>query len=224
MKAVLFGATGLVGSEVLNACIATDKITKVYVVTRRALEDGRQKDPKVEVIMHSDFAQYPLELLDKLRGVELCLWAIGGMLSKFNNDKKLAYAANVTFPCAAATAFASHLVGDAPSSRIRFVFCSGKFTELDPRKPLWFLADSRRLKGETEAFLQKLAGQHPGTFEAYAVRPGLVIPRNPPLTIRLTAAVSPGITAQQTGAVMVKVGTEGWKGAVLEQDDMLAIH
>lgn len=74
MKAGVFGATGLVGSELLNACIATDKITKVYVVTRRALDDDRAKNPKVEVILHSDFTQYPPALLNKLRGIELCLW------------------------------------------------------------------------------------------------------------------------------------------------------
>ncbi|KAM3505427.1 hypothetical protein MY11210_007971 [Beauveria gryllotalpidicola] len=202
MKAVIFGATGLVGNEVLNACIATDKITKVYVVTRRALVDDREKNPKVDVILHSDFAQYPPELLDRLKGIELCLWAIGGVLSKFNNDKKLAYAANVAYPCAAATAFVQHLVNDSPSGRIRFVFCSGKFAEPNPAKSLWFLGESRRWKGETETFLQTLAKQHPGRFEAFAVRPGLVIPNNPPPAIRLATVVSPGITAQQTGTVM----------------------
>ncbi|OAA52351.1 NAD(P)-binding domain protein [Beauveria brongniartii RCEF 3172] len=254
MKAVIFGATGLVGNEVLNACIATDKIIKVYVVTRRALGDDREKNPKVDVILHSDFAQYPLELLDRLKGIELCLWyasqrrgdhrrislhmstavltsdpvshprAIGGVLSKFNNDKKLAYAANVVYPCAAASAFAQHLGNDSPSGRIRFVFCSGKFAEPDPAKLLWFLGDSRRWKGETETFLQTLAKQQPGRFEAFSVRPGLVIPNNPPPAIRLATVVSPGITAQQTGTVMVRIGLDGWKQAVLEQDEMLAIH
>ncbi|KAM3507929.1 hypothetical protein MY10362_001506 [Beauveria mimosiformis] len=202
MKAVIFGATGLVGNEVLNACIATDKIIKVYVVTRRALGDDRGKNPKVDVILHSDFAQYPLELLDRLKGIELCLWAIGGVLSKFNNDKKLAYAANVVYPCAAASAFAQHLSNDSPSGRIRFVFCSGKFAEPDPAKLLWFLGDSRRWKGETETFLQTLAKQQSGRFEAFSVRPGLVIPNSPPPAIRLATVVSPGITAQQTGTVM----------------------
>ncbi|KAM3546233.1 hypothetical protein ARSEF1564_000928 [Beauveria bassiana] len=224
MKAVIFGATGLVGNEVLNACIATDKITKVYVVTRRALEDDCEKNPKVEVILHSDFAHYPLELLDRLKGIELCLWAIGGVLSKFNNEKKLAYAANVSYPCAAASAFVQHLGNDSPSGRIRFVFCSGKFAEPDPAKHLWFLGDSRRWKGETETFLQTLTKQHPGRFEAFSVRPGLVIPNNPPPAIRLATVISPGITAQQTGTVMVSIGLNGWKQAVLEQDEMLAIH
>ncbi len=128
------------------------------------------------------------------------------------------------YPCAAATAFAQHLTKDAPSGKIRFVFCSGKFTETDPAKSLWFLGDSRRWKGETETFLQTLAKEHPGQWEAYAVRPGLIIPRNPPLSIRLTAVLSPGITAQRTASVMVQVGLEGWKEAVLEQEDMLALQ
>ncbi|KAJ3472710.1 hypothetical protein NLG97_g10774 [Lecanicillium saksenae] len=74
MKAVVFGTTGLVGSAVLNACIANAKITKIYVVTRRPLGDEREKNPKVETILHSDMAQYPPELLEKLKGIELCFW------------------------------------------------------------------------------------------------------------------------------------------------------
>lgn len=76
MKAVVFGATGLVGSELLNACIATDRIAKVYVVTRRALDDDRASNSKVEVILHSDFTQYTPALLDKLKGIELCFWYV----------------------------------------------------------------------------------------------------------------------------------------------------
>ncbi|OAR02842.1 hypothetical protein LLEC1_06461 [Akanthomyces lecanii] len=224
MKAVVFGATGLVGSELLNAGIATDRITKVYVVTRRALDDERAKNSKVEVILHSDFTQYPPTLLDKLRGIELCFWAIGGLLSKFNNDKKLAHAANVESPTAAATAFVQHLSKHSPSGKIRFVFCSGKYTETNPDKSLWFLSDSRQWKGKTETFLQKLARDNPGKFDAFAVRPGLIIPADPPLSIRLTAVVSPGITAQRVGEVMVRIGLDGWKEPVLEQDDMLALR
>lgn len=74
MKAVIFGATGLAGSEILNSCIDAAGITKVYVITRRALGDEREKNPKVEVILHSDFMQYPPELLTKLKGIELCFW------------------------------------------------------------------------------------------------------------------------------------------------------
>lgn len=154
----------------------------------------------------------------------IILRAIGGLLFKFNNDKKLAYAANVESPSAAATAFVQHLCQDSPSGKIRFVFCSGKYTETDPDKSLWFLGDSRRWKGETETFLQTLAGENRGKFDAFAVRPGLIIPSDPSLSIRLTAVVSPGITAQRVGQVMVKIGLDGWKETVLEQDDMLAVH
>lgn len=74
MKAIVFGATGLVGSELLNACIAHDKITKVFVVSRRELGDDRQNNAKVEFILHEDFSEYPPELIAKLRGSELCFW------------------------------------------------------------------------------------------------------------------------------------------------------
>lgn len=145
------------------------------------------------------------------------------MLSKFNNDIKLARVANVEYLSAAATAIVENLVKESPTGNIRFVLCSGRFTEPDTSKTLWFLRDSRRLKGEAENLLQNLAKEHPGKVEAFAVRPGLIIPENPSLSTRLTAALSPGITARQVGKVMVTIGLNGGKNTVLEQEEMLTI-
>jgi hypothetical protein len=50
---------------------------------------------------------------------------------------------NITFPKAAAEAFAKHL-GDA--KKFRFVYISGMWTERDPTKSLWLMAKFRRLR------------------------------------------------------------------------------
>lgn len=76
MKVVIFGATGLAGSAILNACLVHDSITKIYVISRRALGDERDSNSKVEVILHTDFSQYPSELMAKLQGTELCFWSV----------------------------------------------------------------------------------------------------------------------------------------------------
>lgn len=146
------------------------------------------------------------------------------MLNKFGNDRKRAHDANVVFPKAAATALLEHLPKDSPSGKIRFVFTSGMYAEQDLDRRLYFLNDSRKLKGEIENFLQETAEANPDRFETWAARPGLIIPRDAPLSTKMTAWISPGITAEHLGKVMVKVGVEGWKDRVLEQDVMLKIH
>jgi hypothetical protein len=53
----------------------------------------------------------------------------------------------VDYTLAAAKAFLEHLVPQLPEGKqFRFVFCSGKFAEWDQKKPLHFLADTRRIK------------------------------------------------------------------------------
>jgi hypothetical protein len=53
----------------------------------------------------------------------------------------------VDFALAAARSFLETLVPALPEGKtFRFVFCSGKFAEWDQKKPLHFMADTRRVK------------------------------------------------------------------------------
>jgi uncharacterized protein YbjT (DUF2867 family) len=74
MHLILTGATGLVGTAVLNAMIRTKGITKISVLTRRPI---KFTDDRINVIMHKDFTSYDSELLDKLQGAQGCVWALG---------------------------------------------------------------------------------------------------------------------------------------------------
>jgi uncharacterized protein YbjT (DUF2867 family) len=74
MKVIVTGSTGLVGSALLRQCIADDRITKVFALTRKALPDEVTKNPKIAVIIHQDFSTYPEGLLSQLAGAEGCLW------------------------------------------------------------------------------------------------------------------------------------------------------
>lgn len=78
MHLILTGATGLVGSAVLDAMIKTKDITKISIISRRPIkmaEDAR--DPRINVIIHKDFATYDDELLDKVADATGCVWALG---------------------------------------------------------------------------------------------------------------------------------------------------
>jgi uncharacterized protein YbjT (DUF2867 family) len=78
MHLILTGATGLVGSGVLDAMINTKGISKISILTRspvRMAEDRR--DPRINVIVHKDYKSYPQEVLSQLKGATGCVWALG---------------------------------------------------------------------------------------------------------------------------------------------------
>lgn len=74
MKVIVTGATGTAGQGIVKACLADERITKVVILTRRAVAEEVETNPKVEVVLHDDFSQYPDELMKKLHGAEACLW------------------------------------------------------------------------------------------------------------------------------------------------------
>ena len=77
MHLILTGATGLVGSGVLQHMLSVpEKVTKLSILSRKPvpLAEGH---PQVQIIQHDDFTEYPPELLEKLKGAEGCVWALG---------------------------------------------------------------------------------------------------------------------------------------------------
>lgn len=65
MHLILTGATGLVGTACLRQMLNNNAITRVSILTRRAvlMIEGHSK---VNVIFHKDFNQYPAEIMEKL--------------------------------------------------------------------------------------------------------------------------------------------------------------
>lgn len=78
MHLILTGATGLCGSAVLDAMIRMKDVTKISIVSRRPVKMAEDvKDPRINVILHSDFEKYDSELLNQLKGATGCVWALG---------------------------------------------------------------------------------------------------------------------------------------------------
>ncbi|KAJ4300656.1 hypothetical protein N0V88_003342 [Collariella sp. IMI 366227] len=65
MHLILTGATGLVGTAVLDAMIRTTDITKISVLSRRPVKFN---DERINVILHKDFTSYDQDVLRKLEG------------------------------------------------------------------------------------------------------------------------------------------------------------
>ena len=78
MHLILTGATGLVGSAVLDAMIKTPSLTKISILSRRPVPMAdAARDPRINVILHSDFTTYDDALLDRLSDASGCVWALG---------------------------------------------------------------------------------------------------------------------------------------------------
>ncbi len=71
MKVIVTGATGTVGSGVLEACLEHPSITSIVALTRRPLE---VKDPKINNVIHKDFMNYNKPVLEQMKGAEACIW------------------------------------------------------------------------------------------------------------------------------------------------------
>ena len=76
MHLILTGATGLVGAGCLQAMLTTKAVTAVTILSRRPVPQAEGHE-KVQVILHKDFSNYPSEVLEKLKGAEGCVWALG---------------------------------------------------------------------------------------------------------------------------------------------------
>jgi uncharacterized protein YbjT (DUF2867 family) len=76
MHLVLTGATGLVGSAVLQQMLVSPTVSKVSILSRRpvAQVEGHEK---AKVIIHKNYAEYPPQLLEQLKDVDGVVWAQG---------------------------------------------------------------------------------------------------------------------------------------------------
>ena len=76
MHLILTGATGLVGSACLQQMLANDLITTVSILSRRPVP-AAEGHPRVKVLLCTDFKQYPVDVLEQLKGATGCVWALG---------------------------------------------------------------------------------------------------------------------------------------------------
>lgn len=78
MHLILTGATGLIGSAVLDAMLKTADVTKISIISRRPVKMAEDaKDPRVNVIIYKNFEEYGPDLLGKVDGATGCVWALG---------------------------------------------------------------------------------------------------------------------------------------------------
>ncbi|UKZ84314.1 uncharacterized protein TrAFT101_000227 [Trichoderma asperellum] len=166
MHLILTGATGLIGSSVLDAMLKTAEVTKISILSRRPVAMAENaKDPRVNVIIHKDFLNYDSEVLSKLQGASGAVWALGVSQTKVSKEEFIKITKDYTI--AGAEAFSKLAPNDDP---FRFVFVSGQGSTQTPGR---FSNLYGRTKGETEIALSEMRSASPRLL-ADAVGPGFV--------------------------------------------------
>jgi uncharacterized protein YbjT (DUF2867 family) len=151
LKVVLFGATGMVGAGVLQACLDDPAVSQVLAISR--VPTGR-RHPKLEELLHQDFFDYGF-LRSRLAGYNACLFTLGVSSA----GMKEADYSRVTYDLTLAAAKA--LLEANPG--MSFCYVSGAGTDsTEQGRSMW-----ARVKGRTENALLGLGFQ-----PAVMLRPG----------------------------------------------------
>jgi uncharacterized protein YbjT (DUF2867 family) len=157
MKIIIFGATGLIGSECVRQAIEDKDIEQITAVTRRDLDKNITSD-KLNVVIHSDFLDYNA-LSNLFMNHQACIWALGVSQNVVNESEYIKITHDYTL--AAAKAISS------VNPDMRFVFISGMGADSTEQSRFLF----GRIKGKTENDLI----HESGLKETYTVRPAGVL-------------------------------------------------
>jgi hypothetical protein len=213
IKAILTGATGMVGEGVLHECLLHDDVEEVLVVGRRSCGANH---PKLKEILVPDFFNLS-SIESQLSGYNACFFCLGvssiGM--KEPEYHKLTYELTMNF--------ARTLVPRNPG--MTFCYISGRSTN-ENGKMMW-----ARVKGKTESDLMKLSFKR-----AYNFRPGIMIPtkglKNTLSFYKYTSWLIPFIklispasvsSLKQLGLAMINAVEKGYDKQILEVKDIIAL-
>jgi len=214
IKAIITGATGMVGEGVLHECLQHPDVEAVLVINRKPCE---VLHPKLKEIVHQDF--FDLSAIEnQLNGYNACYFCLGvssvGMKDPEYN--------NLTYT------LTMHVAQTLSRLNPGMTFCyvSGSGTDSSEKGRLMWA----RVKGKTENDLMKLPFK-----QVYAFRPGFMKPtkglKNTLSFYKYVTwmypffkALFPGLmsTLAEVGLAMINVTKFGYNKQVLEVKDIVA--
>jgi hypothetical protein len=213
IKAIITGASGMVGEGVLYECLQSNDVEEILVIGRRSCG---YIHPKLKEIVHADM--YNLSSIeDQLEDYNACFFCLG--MSSVG-VKEPAFA-KVTYDLT--MHFAMTLSKLNPE--MTFCYVSGRGTN-ETGKQMW-----QRVKGKTESDLVKLPFK-----QVYNFRPGVIkatkgLKHIPPLykwlswmlPIINTIAPKSVVTQKQIGNAMINATLKGYGQKILEVKDIIAL-
>jgi uncharacterized protein YbjT (DUF2867 family) len=216
MKAIIFGATGMVGQGVLRECLLDPNVTRVLTVGR---QPTCQQNPKLSEIVHLDFLNFAA-IESQLSGYDACFFCLGVTSIGMTEEKYRA----LTYDIALAAAKSLAKLNPA----MTFIYVSGMGTDSTERgRIMW-----ARVKGKTENDLMRLPFK-----SAYMFRPAIIQPLHgirsktgwyqaiydlaAPLTGVLKRLAPKYVTTtEQVGKAMIAVAARGYPQQILENSDI----
>jgi nucleoside-diphosphate-sugar epimerase len=207
MKILIFGASGMVGSSVLNACLKSPRVSAVRAVLRRPLPVA---DPKLETVLHKDFRDFTA-VAPAFRDVDACLFCLGISSSVVSGEpeyREITY----DYPMAAGAALR------AASPNAAFQYLSGQGAGVGSRL-MW-----ARVKGEAERDLM-------ARFDATCWRPmgvGAAPSASTPWAFYLARPFFPVmrffprlfIEGEDLGRAMLQATVEKVRGRIIESAEI----
>lgn len=173
LRVVVFGGTGVAGSEAVRQSLADGRVAEVRAVVRRPT--GRTS-PRLTEIVHQDFGDLGA-IAARLRDVDACFYCLGVSSSQVRDEAKYR---EITFDYALSAA--RTLLASSPAHVFHFVSGNSASTE---SRFMW-----ARVKAETENALAAL-----GLAGCVVYRPGYIhadeTPPNAPFALRFTRALYP---------------------------------
>lgn len=211
IKAIITGASGMVGEGVLHECLQSNDVEEVLVVGRRSCNYTHLK--LNEIIHKNLYDVSPIET--QLRGYNACYFCLG----MSSVGVKEADFAKVTYDLT--MHFATTLSRLNPD--MTFCYISGGGTN-ERGKLMW-----QRVKGKTESDLIKLPFK-----QVYNFRPGIIKPTKGlkntlslykwmgwMLPVIRTIAPRSIVTLKQIGDAMINVTMKGYGKKILEVKDII---
>lgn len=215
VRAIITGATGMVGEGVLLHCLNSPQVEQVLILNRRP---GGFTHPKLKEIIVADF--YNLSpVKEQLKGHNACFFCLGTSSVGMNEADYTRVTYDLTMH-----------VGQTLSALnpdMTFCYVSGSGTDSTEKgRVMW-----ARVKGKTENDLMKLPFK-----QVYAFRPGFmkaVEGQKNTLkaynylawTYPLFRAVAPAYacTLDEVGQAMINTVTKGYPKKVIEVKDMVLL-
>jgi len=216
MKAILFGATGMVGLGVLRECLLDPDVESVLTVGRAPTS---QKHEKLRELVHANLLDFSA-IEGELSGYDACFFCLG-VTSAGTSEQEYE---RITYgiPVAAAQTLVKLNPG------MTFVYVSGAGADSSEKgRTMW-----ARIKGKAEnallampfkatyvfrpAFIQPLHGIRSRT-KLYNAMYAIVGPLYP-----VVKAIAPGYatTTEQLGRAMIAVARRGFAKRILESQDI----
>jgi uncharacterized protein YbjT (DUF2867 family) len=214
IKAIITGATGMVGEGVLLECLAHPDVEQVLVINRKP---GGVSHPKLREIIHADFFDLT-PIAPQLAGYNACFFCLGVSSVGLDKDeyKRLTYDLTLGFARTVARA----------NPDMTFCYVTGKHTDSSEQGNIAWA----RVKGATENALLRLFPN------AYMFRPAAMQAspgqKNLKLLYKILSwifpigrALSPAYfcTLQEVGRAMINAARSGAPKKVLEVPDIVAL-